>query len=124
MNRLKKERGTLRSSFTKTATSLKAELENEAKNFEEIQVLVIQLIDKFERLNEVQEKLLNHVLDDEESSEDAYKRHFDSGEEYRERYLSLKTRAETLLANQLAEKNRAPSVTDESERSVTGNRHS
>lgn len=52
--------------------------------------LLVQLVDKFERVDEVHNKILSAMLDDEEVEGDAYQTEFDASEVYRERFLSLK----------------------------------
>jgi len=93
------ERRALRSSFTRVANLLETELNKVAplvpdKLTVQLQINVLQ--EKFERLDEVQNRLLEALLEPENAWE-VYEQEFNSSEAYKERWIALKTRAELFL---------------------------
>lgn len=91
MERLIKERKPLRCGFTHLCTTIETDLVDE-ESANKYGIHLRNLIDKYERLQDVQAKILDLLLD--ASTEVEYEQEFEVAEQYRERYVELKTKLE------------------------------
>ncbi|KAF8790941.1 hypothetical protein HNY73_005882 [Argiope bruennichi] len=97
MDALKMKRNSLRTSFTnaeRNLAQLLAILETDAKDIDKLHVLNSQLEDKFSRLDEIQNEI-SLLLLEENTAE--YETDFEAVENYRDRYLELKSKVATFL---------------------------
>src|SRR5277367_6802979 len=112
MDKLTKERTPLRSAFTKYANIINNELaKTDRIDLDVIETNLQLLQDKNTRLNDVQQKILNHVLDTAEQND--YDREFESGEQYVEKYLNLKKKFVILQRRAAAQANNIPANPNE-----------
>lgn len=100
MDKLIRERKPLRATFTRLCTQIDAILAGEQSE-EPYGVLTRSLIDKFERLQEVQARVLDFMIH-EGLDEQEYDGEFETAEKYRERYVALKTKLEDKVAEGVA----------------------
>ncbi|GFR02681.1 DUF1758 domain-containing protein [Trichonephila clavata] len=98
MDALKTKRKSLRTSFTTTANKLKECLakKEDAKDGDELRAVKSQLQDKFLRLDEIQNKISSLLLENNETAAE-YESDFQAAEDYRDNFLELKSKIETLL---------------------------
>lgn len=90
MERLNKERKPLRISFTRLCTLRERTLgSEEGENQKE--VFWRNLLDKYSRLEEVQDKIFIQLLENNVSEEE-YEKEFEAAEEYRERFINLRVK--------------------------------
>ncbi|KAF8794777.1 hypothetical protein HNY73_002713 [Argiope bruennichi] len=91
------KRKSLRTSFTnaeRNLAQLLAILETNAKDNDKLHVLNSQLVDKFSRLDEIQNEISSLLLEENKAK---YERDFEAAENYRDRYLELKPKVATFL---------------------------
>ncbi|GBM01679.1 hypothetical protein AVEN_271932-1 [Araneus ventricosus] len=95
MDALKTKRKSLRTSFTATANKLKECLakKEDAKDGDKLRALNSQLEDKFLRLDEIQNKISSLLLENTDTAAE-YEADF---QDYRDNFLELKSKLETLL---------------------------
>ncbi|GFY54998.1 integrase catalytic domain-containing protein [Trichonephila inaurata madagascariensis] len=93
MNDLKQKRVTVRGAFTKSANNLEALLSSELSDikFDEIEVILEQLSEKFKQLKECDDQVLD-LLQQEKCSQDIYEKEYLSYEKFEDRFIALKTR--------------------------------
>ncbi|GFQ64632.1 DUF1758 domain-containing protein [Trichonephila clavata] len=98
MDALKTKRKSLRTSFTTTANKLKECLakKEDAKDGDKLRAVKSQLQDKFLRLDEIQNKISSLLLENNETAAE-YESDFQAAEDYRDNFLELKSKIETLL---------------------------
>ncbi|GBN72037.1 hypothetical protein AVEN_225665-1 [Araneus ventricosus] len=98
MDALKTKRKSLRTSFTATANKLKECLakKEDAKDGDKLRALNSQLEDKFLRLDEIQNKISSLLLENTDTAAE-YETDFQTAEDYRDNFLELKSKLETLL---------------------------
>ncbi|GBM81681.1 hypothetical protein AVEN_92811-1, partial [Araneus ventricosus] len=98
MDALKTKRKSLRTSFTATANKLKECLakKEDAKDGDKLRALNSQLEDKFLRLDEIQNKISSLLLENTDTAAE-YETDFQAAEDYRDNFLELKSKLETLL---------------------------
>ncbi|GFY39842.1 DUF1758 domain-containing protein [Trichonephila inaurata madagascariensis] len=98
MDALKIKRKSLRTSFTATANKLKEYLatKEDAKDGDNLSALNSQLQDKFLRLDEVQNKISDLLLENTATAVE-YETDFEGVEDYRDNFFELKSKIETLL---------------------------
>ncbi|GBM87480.1 hypothetical protein AVEN_197387-1 [Araneus ventricosus] len=98
MDALKTKRKSLRTSFTATANKLKECLakKEDAKDGDKLRALNSQLEDKFLRLDEIQNKISSLLLEKTDTAAE-YETDFQAAEDYRDNFLELKSKLETLL---------------------------
>ncbi|XP_055928099.1 uncharacterized protein LOC129959307 [Argiope bruennichi] len=97
MDALKKKQKSLRTSFTNAVRNLAqllAILETDAKDTDKLHVLNSQLKDKFSRLDEIQNEISSLLLEENTAE---YETDFEAAENYRDRYLELKSKVATFL---------------------------
>ncbi|GFW95630.1 integrase catalytic domain-containing protein [Trichonephila clavipes] len=95
---LKIKRKSLRTSFTVTANKLKEYLatKEDAKDGDKLSTLNSQLQDKFLRLDEVQNKISDLLLENTATAAE-YEAVFEGAEDHRDNFFELKSKIETLL---------------------------
>ncbi|GFX95390.1 integrase catalytic domain-containing protein [Trichonephila clavipes] len=93
MDALKIKRKSLRTSFTSTTNKLKEYLatKEDAKDGDNLSALNSQLQDKFLRLDEVQNKISDLLLENTATAAE-YEADFEGTEDYRDNFLSLNQR--------------------------------
>ncbi|GFR06472.1 uncharacterized protein TNCT_30441 [Trichonephila clavata] len=98
MDALKTKRKSLRTSFTTTANKLKECLakKEDAKDGDKLRAVKSQLQDKFLRLDEIQNKISSLLLENNETAAE-YESDFQAAEDYRDNFLELESKIETLL---------------------------
>ncbi|GBM75523.1 hypothetical protein AVEN_180637-1 [Araneus ventricosus] len=98
MDALKTKRKSLRTSFTATANKLKECLakKEDAKDGDKLRALNSQLEDKFLRLDVIQNKISSLLLENTDTAAE-YETDFQAAEDYRDNFLELKSKLETLL---------------------------
>ncbi|XP_055940811.1 uncharacterized protein LOC129971242 [Argiope bruennichi] len=98
MDALKTKRKSLRTSFTATANKLKECLtkKEDAKDGDKLRALNSQLQDKFLRLDEIQNEISSLLLENTDTAAE-YETDFQAAEDYRDNFLELKSKIETLL---------------------------
>ncbi|GFY37278.1 integrase catalytic domain-containing protein [Trichonephila inaurata madagascariensis] len=98
MDALEIKRKSLRTSFTATANKLKEYLatKEDAKDGDKLSALNSQLQDKFLRLDEVQNKIFDLLLENTATAAE-YEADFEGAEDYRDNFFELKSKIETLL---------------------------
>ncbi|GBN79374.1 Trafficking protein particle complex subunit 11, partial [Araneus ventricosus] len=98
MDALKTKRKSLRTTFTATANKLKKCLakKEDAKDGDKLRALNSQLEDKFLRLGEIQNKISSLLLENTDTAAE-YETDFQAAEGYRDNFLELKSKLETLL---------------------------
>ncbi|XP_055936868.1 uncharacterized protein LOC129966467 [Argiope bruennichi] len=97
MDHLKMKRKSLRTSFTnaeRNLAQLLVILETDAKDIDKLHVLNSQLEDKFSRLDEIQNEISSLLLEENTAE---YETDFEAAENYRDKYLELKTKVATFL---------------------------
>ncbi|GBM67675.1 hypothetical protein AVEN_182799-1 [Araneus ventricosus] len=98
MDALKTKRKSLRTSFTATANKLKECLakKEDAKDGDKLRAMNSQLEDKFLRLDEIQNKI-SSLLSENTDTAAEYETDFQASEDYKDNFLELKSKLETLL---------------------------
>ncbi|GFT20176.1 integrase catalytic domain-containing protein [Trichonephila clavipes] len=98
MDALKIKQKSLRTSFTSTVNKLKEYLvtKEDAKDGNNLSALNSQLQDKFLRLDEVQNKISDLLLENCATAA-KYEADFEGAEDYRDYFFELKSKIETLL---------------------------
>ncbi|GBO38824.1 hypothetical protein AVEN_224856-1, partial [Araneus ventricosus] len=99
MDALKTTRKSLRSSFTATANKLKECLakKEDAKDGDKLRALNSQLEDKIQnKIDEIQNKISSLLLENTDTAAE-YETDFQAAEDYRDNFLELKSKLETLL---------------------------
>ncbi|GFU51304.1 hypothetical protein TNCV_2535601 [Trichonephila clavipes] len=93
MESLKSKRKNERIAFTLTTNNIKEELLKDISDGENLRILLTQLCDKFGRLETTHEKVLGLITD-----EDGYDKEFTEGENYRDIFLTLRTKLENRIS--------------------------
>ncbi|GBN28735.1 hypothetical protein AVEN_250812-1 [Araneus ventricosus] len=98
MDALKTKRKSLRTSFTATTNKLKECLakKEDAKDGDKLRALNSQLEEKFLRLDEIKNKISSLLLKNTDTAAE-YETDFQAAEDYRDNFLELKSKLETLL---------------------------
>ncbi|GFX74750.1 uncharacterized protein TNCV_3121791 [Trichonephila clavipes] len=106
VTQLKKQRKSLRTSFTLSAKVIEEELMKEVPDVDELSILKMQISNQFSRLEKCQRGILNIILK-EETDELAYEEDFMKAEIYRDRFSELCAKIERLSVKE-TEKSRIP----------------
>ncbi|GFS51714.1 DUF1758 domain-containing protein [Trichonephila clavipes] len=93
MEPLKIKRKNERIAFTLTTNNIKEELLKDISDVENPRILLTQLCDEFGRLETTYEKVLGFITD-----EDGYDKEFTEGENYRDIFLTLRTKLENRIS--------------------------
>lgn len=97
MEKLKKSRAAVRSTFTRTYNSMWTLFQDETPNKEELQALLELLQEKMTELEEWNSKITENVQNDDEKTSEELARELDGQDEYKLRYISLKNKTLALL---------------------------
>src|SRR5436190_5722303 len=99
MDKNKKLRAILRSSFTRIINSLKEELQNDYCNIEQVQGKLQSLEGKIEEMKELDKQILDFLLDQEDVTEDDLNCEVKSADDYVEAFHSINVTINNRLQN-------------------------
>lgn len=102
VKKFKRERAFLRSSFTKAVDKFEA-LITDKSNVIEAEILLKQIESKVAKIEELNSKIQDGLLDDENLDEDILDEEYSKVEEYRDRFMEIQVKYEQMLKSQAPE---------------------
>ncbi|KAF6215739.1 hypothetical protein GE061_000071 [Apolygus lucorum] len=90
MDRLKKERSAVRRAFSRIRKTFEDEFKNEDRSFDVLQPIFVQLEHYTMKLNELDRKMMDAILDDEKTTDEALDEEAENVDEYQMIYLTCR----------------------------------